>query len=293
MIVRISFCLFLGFLLTDSAFAQLASQTALVGTVSDTGGLPVPGAQVVAVNVGTKDTYETVTNAEGYYNVQFVRIGAYEITISLAGFQTFKATGIQVATNQVVRTNAVLQVGAVTESVNVTAAAILLSTDSATVSETISERAVVDLPVSGSARGTTSAPRRFTPWHPERTPRAAADRPRPVGPGLREDGCPKPSGPRSLLRRRRVVHSDERSQPGVRVSGDLPKEERLFRRAAGTVRAASGSDRHGGPGHHSEGDHVENRHSHGRSAMADRGGRDGDDRSLCVGDDCNGRTTGQ
>jgi hypothetical protein len=147
-IVRIALCLSLGFLLSDNAFAQLASQTALVGTVTDSGGLPVPGAQVVAVNTGTKDTYEAVTNEEGQYNIQFVRTGTYEITVSLSGFQSFKATGVQVSTNQVVRTNAVLQVGQVTESVNVTAAAILLATDSATISESIGERAVVDLPVS-------------------------------------------------------------------------------------------------------------------------------------------------
>src|SRR5262249_54438218 len=84
-----------------SAWAQLASQTALVGTVTDQGGLVVPGAQVVAVNVGTKDTYETTTNAEGYYNIQFVRSGAYDISVSLTGFQTSKVSGVAVATNQV------------------------------------------------------------------------------------------------------------------------------------------------------------------------------------------------
>ena len=77
--------------------------------------LVLPGAQVVAVNIGTKDTYEATTNAEGYYNIQFVRTGNYDITVTLTGFQTFKATGVEVATNQVVRTNATLQVGGVTE----------------------------------------------------------------------------------------------------------------------------------------------------------------------------------
>ena len=67
-------------LLATSAWAQLASQTALVGTVTDSDGLAVPGAQVVAVNAGTRDTYEATTNAEGYYNIQFVRTGTYEIT---------------------------------------------------------------------------------------------------------------------------------------------------------------------------------------------------------------------
>ena len=137
------------FLLATDASAQLASQTALVGTVIDSADLVVPGAQVVAVNTGTKDTYETTTNTDGYYNIQFVRSGTYEITITLAGFQTFKATGVEVGNNQVTRTNAVMKVGALAESVSVEAKAQVLNTDSAVVSETIGQRAVADLPVSG------------------------------------------------------------------------------------------------------------------------------------------------
>jgi hypothetical protein len=149
MLRRISLLLVLTLLLATNAWAQLASQTALVGTVTDSGGLVVPGAQVVAVNLGTKDTYEATTNSEGYYHIQFVRPGKYEITVTIPGFQTFKATGVEVATNQVVRTNAALQVGGVTESVSVTADAQVLDTDRAAVSETIGERAIVELPLSG------------------------------------------------------------------------------------------------------------------------------------------------
>src|SRR5947209_3468550 len=149
MLRRISLSVMLGLLLATSAAAQLASQTALVGTVTDSGNLVVPGAQVVAVNVGTKDTYEATTNAEGYYTIQCVRPGKYEITISLPGFRTFKAAGVEVATNQVVRTNAVLQLGVVSESINVEAKAAILDTDRATISETIGQRAVVDLPLNG------------------------------------------------------------------------------------------------------------------------------------------------
>src|SRR6266496_2791001 len=121
MIRRISSCLILGLFVATNAAAQLASQTALVGTVTDSGGLVVPGAQVVAVNVGTKDTYEATTNAEGYYTIQFVRTGTYEITVTMSGFQTFKASGVEVTNNQVVRTNAVLKVGGLTELVTVEA----------------------------------------------------------------------------------------------------------------------------------------------------------------------------
>src|SRR5881398_1510038 len=128
-------------LLAPAAWAQLASQTALVGTVTDQDGLIVPGAQVVAVNVGTRDTYETTTNAEGYYNVQFVRTGTYEITVAVTGFQTSRVSGVEVATNQVARTNIVMKVGQLNESLNVVGSAPIIDTDSARISETIGKRA--------------------------------------------------------------------------------------------------------------------------------------------------------
>ena len=84
MMRRMSLTLCLGLFVATTAWAQLASQTALVGTVTDSGGLVVPGAQVRAVKLGTKDTYETTTNAEGYYDIQFVRIGKYEITVTVS-----------------------------------------------------------------------------------------------------------------------------------------------------------------------------------------------------------------
>ena len=149
MIRRIAMALSFVLLFTGSAWAQLSSQTALVGTVTDSGGLVVPGAQVVAINTGTKDTYEATTNNEGYYDIPFARPGRYEITVSMAGFQTFKTTGVELNTNQVVRTNATLAVGAITESVTVESAAQVLNTDRATVSETINERAIVELPLQG------------------------------------------------------------------------------------------------------------------------------------------------
>src|SRR5438034_762534 len=136
-------------LLTASASAQLASQTALVGTVTDADGLGVPGAQVVAVNAGTRDTYEAATNSDGYYNIHFVRTGTYEITVTLSGFQTSKVSGVEVANNQVVRTNVVVKVGQLNESITVVAAAPVLDTDSARISETIGQRAVSDLPLNG------------------------------------------------------------------------------------------------------------------------------------------------
>src|SRR5216684_7976809 len=146
---RLTLWALLGLSCATPAAAQLASQTALVGMVTDSSGSVLPGASVVAVNAGTRDTYEATTNGEGYYNIQFVRTGKYDITVTVAGFQTFKATGVEVASNQVVRTNAVLKVGGVTESVTVEGASRVLDTDRATISETIGQKAIVDLPLSG------------------------------------------------------------------------------------------------------------------------------------------------
>jgi hypothetical protein len=146
---RIAAFLTVGLMLAAHAAAQLASQTALVGTVTDQGGLVVPGAQVVAVNVGTRDTYETTTNTEGYYNIQFVRTGTYEITVALTGFQTSRVSGVEVANNQIARTNVVMTVGQLNESITVAGLAPIIDTDSARVSETIGRRAVSDLPLNG------------------------------------------------------------------------------------------------------------------------------------------------
>jgi hypothetical protein len=149
MILRFSMTVALCVGVAAGASAQLGSQTALVGSVTDSVGGVLPGATVVAVNTGTKDTYETVTNTAGHYNIQSVRLGRYEITISMEGFRTFKTTGVEVAGNQVVRTDAVLAVGGVAETVVVEAKAVVLDTDRAALSQTIDERAVADLPISG------------------------------------------------------------------------------------------------------------------------------------------------
>ena len=146
---RLTLWVLLGLFCASPAAAQLASQTALVGTVTDSGGAVLPGAQVVAVNTGTKDTYETTTNGEGYYNIQFVKLGTYEISVTMQGFQTFKASGVDVAGNQVVRTNAVMRVGGVSESVTVEARSPVLDTDTAKISETIGQRSIVELPLAG------------------------------------------------------------------------------------------------------------------------------------------------
>ena len=136
-------------LLAVSAYGQLATTTALVGTVTDSSGKTVPGAKATAVNAGTHDTYSAVTNEQGFYNIQFIAIGDYNLTVEQPGFQVSKVTGIHVDINQVVRTEVVLRIGNVVESVTVQAIAAAIKTDDATVSEVITTRSVADLPLNG------------------------------------------------------------------------------------------------------------------------------------------------
>ncbi|MEO5897282.1 MAG: TonB-dependent receptor [Vicinamibacterales bacterium] len=117
--------------------------------MTDSAGGVLPGASVIAVDTATKDKYETVTNQAGQYNIPSVRLGQYEITVSLTGFKTVKSTGIGVAGNQVVRTDVVLGVGGVAETVLVEAKATVLHTDRAAISQTVDARAIASFPLNG------------------------------------------------------------------------------------------------------------------------------------------------
>src|SRR3954447_2119998 len=129
--------------------AQTATITSLVGTVTDSGGGAVIGAKVTAVNKNTQDTYNTTTNEQGFYRFEFVRVGTYTITVEQSGFQRFEKRDILVETNRVIRNDAQLSVGSVSESVTVEASASVIRTNDASVSEIISTREISDLPLNG------------------------------------------------------------------------------------------------------------------------------------------------
>jgi len=148
---------FLGMSIASVIHAQLATTTSLVGTVSDDSGKSIPNAKVTAINAGTSDTYTGLTNEQGFYNLQFVAVGDYNLTIESPGFQLFKLNGVHVDINQVVRNDVTLKVGNVVETVTVQATATALKTDDATVSEIINARSVAELPLSNSARDPMSS----------------------------------------------------------------------------------------------------------------------------------------
>jgi outer membrane receptor protein involved in Fe transport len=130
-------------------YAQLANTTSLVGTVTDSAGAAMPDVSITAVNTATQDTYKVATNSDGNYTIAFPRIGAYRIEATHAGFQTMTKTGITVDQNQTVRTDFALQVGQVSQNIEVKATTPPISTDDASIREVVGQQAVADLPLNG------------------------------------------------------------------------------------------------------------------------------------------------
>ena len=129
--------------------AQVANNTSLVGTVQDPSGSPISGGQVIAIEENTKVTSTATTNNSGYYAITFILPGTYDITIEEQGFKKVTKTGVVVPVDQAVRTDFSLTVGSMDTSITVTANTPPMSTDDATLGETIAAGQVQDLPVQG------------------------------------------------------------------------------------------------------------------------------------------------
>jgi hypothetical protein len=129
-----------------SASAQVANNTSLVGTITDSAGAVITGAHVVGVNRDTKVAYTGESNAQGFYSIPYVEPGTYNVTVEHEGFSKVVSTGVIVQLNLAVRTDVALSVGSASSEVTVSAATAALSTDDALLGETISTKAVENLP---------------------------------------------------------------------------------------------------------------------------------------------------
>ena len=133
-------------LLPNSAAAQALYGT-VGGTVTDDSGATIPGATVTATNQGTGLVVSAVTDETGAYAIRNLQPGTYTIKASLQGFKEYVQTGVPVDPSDVLRIDAKLEVGALTESVTVTTEAALLKTDKADVSVNLKPADVVNLPL--------------------------------------------------------------------------------------------------------------------------------------------------
>lgn len=131
-----------------SASAQTYTAT-LTGTVSDPQGGAVPNIKVVVTNQGTKLEYTAQTSATGAYTIPFLPVGNYVISIEATGFKKLVSNEIKLEVNQIARVDLSLQVGAVTEIVNVQDVAPILQTENVTVGNVITGQTATNLPLNG------------------------------------------------------------------------------------------------------------------------------------------------
>ena len=134
---------------TASGLVAQTTNATLVGDVLDASGAAVADAKVTVTNTGTGISRESLTNSSGTYRVFPLNPGIYDVTISKSGFrsQSVKAVALEVA--QVAKIDFKLDVGAVTETINVSSAAPVLQTQEASTGNLVTSTDVSRIPVNG------------------------------------------------------------------------------------------------------------------------------------------------
>ena len=119
------------------------------GAVTDPSGAGVPNAAVTATRVESNTPFATTANDLGLYSFPTLPIGTYTITVKSSGFETYVGSGLTLHVNDHLQVNVPLNVGAVTQTVEVTAQATAVNTENATVGNLVNGEQVRELPLNG------------------------------------------------------------------------------------------------------------------------------------------------
>jgi len=128
---------------------QAVANAQVTGEVTDPTGAAVAGATVTMTETERGVSHQTKSDSNGRYTLPNLPVGPYRLEASLAGFKTYTQTGItlQVGDHPVI--NIGLQVGAVTENVEVTAGAAMVQSEQTSISQVINQKSIVELPLNG------------------------------------------------------------------------------------------------------------------------------------------------
>jgi hypothetical protein len=136
----------------DTAFAQTGAAS-ITGLLTDQSGAAAPGVTVTATNQATNVPYTAVSNDAGSFTITSVPVGTYVVKAELSGFKTPTTKPIKLEAKQIARIDFRLEVGSLEDTVEVTAEAAVLQTESATVGEVISGETLQSLPLNGRNAG--------------------------------------------------------------------------------------------------------------------------------------------
>ena len=144
-------CFVTALLLSAGLLSAQGTTSRLLGTVADPSGAVVVGAKVQLANEGTGVAFNSTTSQAGTYLFDSIQSGSYTVTVEAAGFKKFAAKGNVVTIGQPTTVNVTLQVGALTEQVEVAGAyeAVQTST-SGNIGNLFSEQIIKDLPIVGT-----------------------------------------------------------------------------------------------------------------------------------------------
>lgn len=143
-LVSVLFTMFYG----NIAKAQQET-AAVVGTVTDTTGAIVPDATVTITNVQTNINQASTTSSTGDYAFNLLQVGTYSIRIESKGFKAFSAPSIALSAGDRVRVDAKLEVGDITQTIEVSASLPALKTDTSNIGSLVPSQSVQALPLNG------------------------------------------------------------------------------------------------------------------------------------------------
>ena len=139
--------LFLFLIVPANIYAQSTGSATLVGTITDSSGSLLPGAKLTVVNTGTSFLSESSTTTEGSYYIPNLIPGTYRLTIEAAGFKKYIREGITLRTNETPRIDVMMEIGTLSDTINVAASTPLLETETSSTGQIMDGETVVKMPV--------------------------------------------------------------------------------------------------------------------------------------------------
>ncbi len=130
-------------------FAQRDTGT-IVGTVTDSSGGVIPGVSITMRNVETNQPFSTVTDATGNYAAPLLRTGTYEVAAELTGFKKQTRTAIRLNVQDRIKVDFTLEVGNVSETVEVTGEAIKTQSETSSLGHVVDSKTITELPLNGA-----------------------------------------------------------------------------------------------------------------------------------------------
>lgn len=143
---RMAAALLATLLLSRPTEAQIPTGN-ILGTVKDSQGGAIPGASVTATNAGTQYARTATTDGTGQYALRLLPVGNYVLVVAMPGFKTFSQKGILLEVGRNARIDPVIELGALAEVVSVVGEVPLIETTSATLSRSVGEKEVMNLPL--------------------------------------------------------------------------------------------------------------------------------------------------